>query len=71
MTIRMEFAVTGMHCNSCGLLIDDEVEELPGVTSSTTDVRKERTVVELTGPVPAERIVEAIAEAGYTATPLP
>ncbi|MFF3863928.1 heavy-metal-associated domain-containing protein [Streptomyces sp. NPDC002209] len=70
MTTRMEFAVTGMHCNSCGLLIDDEVEELPGVTSSTTDVRTERTVVELTGPIPAERIVAAIAEAGYCATPL-
>ncbi|MFE6843835.1 heavy-metal-associated domain-containing protein [Streptomyces sp. NPDC057686] len=70
MTTRMEFAVTGMHCNSCGLLIDDGIEELPGVTSSTTDVRTERTVVELTGPVPAERIVAAIAEAGYSGTPL-
>nr|WSW49347.1 heavy-metal-associated domain-containing protein [Streptomyces sp. NBC_01001] len=59
-----------MHCNSCGLLIDDEIEELPGVTSSTTDVRKERTVVELTGPIPAERIVAAIAEACYSGTHL-
>ncbi|MCX4632436.1 heavy metal-associated domain-containing protein [Streptomyces sp. NBC_01443] len=70
MTTRMEFAVTGMHCNSCGLLIDDEIEELPGVTSSTTDFRKERTVVELTGPIPAERIVAAIAEACYSGTHL-
>ncbi|MFC9292541.1 heavy-metal-associated domain-containing protein [Streptomyces sp. NPDC057011] len=68
MTTRMEFAVTGMHCNSCGLLVDDEVEELPGVTASTTDVRKERTVVELSAPVAAERITAAIAQAGYTAT---
>ncbi|MCX5128104.1 hypothetical protein [Streptomyces sp. NBC_00347] len=29
----MEFTVTGMHCNSCGLLIDDEVEELAGVVA--------------------------------------
>ncbi|MDI3404168.1 heavy-metal-associated domain-containing protein [Streptomyces cavernicola] len=68
MTLRLEFAVTGMHCNSCGLLIDDEVEELPGVTASTTDLRTERTVVELERPVPAQEIVAAIATAGYTAT---
>ncbi|MFG2873632.1 heavy-metal-associated domain-containing protein [Streptomyces sp. NPDC048337] len=68
MTLRLQFAVTGMHCNSCGLLIDDEIEELAGVTASTTDLRTERTVVELARPVPAEQIIEAIATAGYTAT---
>ncbi|MER7000343.1 heavy metal-associated domain-containing protein [Streptomyces sp. NPDC000410] len=67
MTLRLEFAVTGMHCNSCGLLIDDEIEELPGVTTSTTNLRTERTVVELDRPVPAEQIIDAIATAGYTA----
>ncbi|MET9952801.1 heavy metal-associated domain-containing protein [Streptomyces sp. NPDC006339] len=66
----MEFAVTGMHCISCGLLIDDEVEELPGVASSTTNVRTERTVVEVTEPVDPTRIVAAIADAGYTAVPV-
>ncbi|MFD7782248.1 heavy-metal-associated domain-containing protein [Streptomyces nojiriensis] len=71
MTTRMEFAVTGMHCNSCGLLIDDEVEELPGVTSSTTDVRKERTIVDLTAPIEPDAIVAAIAEAGYEAVLVP
>ncbi|MGW7098785.1 heavy-metal-associated domain-containing protein [Streptomyces sp. NPDC054838] len=70
-TIRMTFAVTGMHCNSCGLLIDDEVEELAGVASSTTDVRRERTVVDLTRALPAEQITAAIAGAGYGATLVP
>ncbi|WP_314251983.1 heavy-metal-associated domain-containing protein [Streptomyces kutzneri] len=64
-TVRMTFAITGMHCNSCGLLIDDEVEELPGVTASTTDVRTERTVVECATPVDPEQIIAAITEAGY------
>ncbi|MFJ6754725.1 MULTISPECIES: heavy-metal-associated domain-containing protein [unclassified Streptomyces] len=68
MTLRLEFTVSGMHCNSCGLLIDDEIEELPGVTASTTNLRTERTVVELDRPIPAEQIIEAIATAGYTAT---
>ncbi|MET9835538.1 heavy-metal-associated domain-containing protein [Streptomyces sp. NPDC006385] len=30
--------IEGMHCTSCGLLIDDELEDIPGVRSSRTDV---------------------------------
>lgn len=37
--------VEGMHCTSCGLLIDDELEDIPGVRSSSTDVRAGRTTV--------------------------
>jgi copper chaperone len=76
---RLVFAVSGMHCASCGLLIDDEVEELPDVACSTTDVRKGRTVVELANPsgdhaTVAKAVTTAIAGlaaalgSGYTAT---
>ncbi|MGE7385156.1 cation transporter [Streptomyces sp. NPDC004126] len=71
MTDRIRFAVTGMHCNSCGLLIDDEVEELPGVTASTTSLRTGRTVVETDGHVTPADVVAAIATAGYAATVIP
>lgn len=67
----MEFTVTGMHCNSCGLLIDDEVEELPGVTASTTNPRSGRTVIEADATVDPADIIAAIAQAGYTAIPVP
>lgn len=68
----MEFDVTGMHCDSCGLLIDDEAEELPGVRSSTTDVRRGRTVVECSVPPPdSATVIQAIAKAGYSAVPAP
>ena len=68
---RMVFAVAGMHCASCGLLIDDVVEDLAGVISSATDVRAGRTVVTVTSGagVDPTRIAEAIAGAGYTARP--
>ncbi|MBT2476834.1 heavy-metal-associated domain-containing protein [Streptomyces sp. ISL-94] len=56
-----------MHCNSCGLLIDDEVEELAGVRASTTSIRTGRTVVELDGPVDPADVIAAITEAGYAA----
>lgn len=67
----MVFAVDGMHCASCGLLIDDVVEELPGVLSSATDVRAARTVVTAApgASVDPVTITKAITEAGYTARP--
>jgi len=39
------FVVGGMHCASCGMLIDDVVEDLAGVVTSATSVRRGRTVV--------------------------
>ncbi|MGW1773938.1 cation transporter [Streptomyces sp. NPDC002104] len=64
---RMEFTVTGMHCTGCGLLIDDEVEELAGVVASTTSLRTGRTVVDADRPVDPAAVIAAIASAGYEA----
>lgn len=65
-------AISGMHCASCGMLIDEAVEELPGVRRSSTDLRAERTTVELegSGTGPAE-VVAAIEAEGYTASLVP
>lgn len=38
--------ISGMHCTSCALNIDDEMEELLGVISSRTNYAKSQTVVE-------------------------
>ncbi|MGQ0842815.1 MAG: heavy-metal-associated domain-containing protein [Sporichthyaceae bacterium] len=61
-------AVRGMHCASCGMLIDEAVEDLPGVRRSRTDMRAERTIVELdgTGATLAE-VIAAIEAEGYAA----
>jgi copper chaperone CopZ len=64
-------AVGGMHCASCGLLIDEVVEELPGVASAATDVRAGRTVVRpaADGPGPDQAMVlDAIRNLGYSAS---
>lgn len=66
MTTRI-YHVTGMHCASCGLLLDDTLEDLPGVVSSSTDVRAARTVVD--GTVDDAEIVAAITSLGYQARP--
>ncbi len=58
------FEVTGMHCSNCGLLVDNAVEDVPGVISSSTDIRAGRTVVEGAAAVP--EILAAISRTGYT-----
>lgn len=63
-------AVTGMHCASCGMLIDETLEDLPGVVSASTDLRRETTTVEY-DPTQAslEAITAEITKLGYTARP--
>lgn len=69
--VTMTFAVAGMHCPSCGLLIDDAVEDLEGVQRCETDSRRGRTVVVADPTVAtAHDVVVAIATAGYRAEAL-
>ena len=66
--VALTFAVTGMHCANCGLLVDATVEELDGVDHCKTDSRRGRTVVRADPAVASvESIVAAIADAGYQA----
>lgn len=69
-TTTHTWQVSGMHCSSCSILIDEAVEELDGVTSSTTSLKKNLTTVTLDPAVcDPEEVVQAIQEAGYQATP--
>jgi Cu+-exporting ATPase len=68
----LTFKITGMHCTSCGLLVDDALEDLTGVTTSTTNLRTHTTTVNLSDPsLDPQQIVAAIANLGYTAHPIP
>lgn len=63
------FQVEGMHCGSCPLLIDDVLEDLPGVRGTQSSLKQQRTTVELdtTLTSPGD-VIAAIAELGYRAT---
>ncbi len=65
------YRITGMHCASCGLLVDDTLEDIPGIESSRTDVRAGRTIVAIQpGTVVNDDIVlAAIIGLGYEAHP--
>lgn len=68
MTVTQVFQVSGMHCPSCSLLIDETLEELTGVESSQTSYKKGTVTVRLDpATVTPQEVVAAIATAGYTA----
>jgi copper chaperone len=62
------FAVEGMHCASCALLVDDVLADLPGVAHVETSRRRERSIVGLDpAATTPQDVVAAIQELGYTA----
>ncbi|MFJ3927043.1 cation transporter [Streptomyces sp. NPDC090022] len=66
----VDLVVDGMHCSSCALLIDDELEEVDGVRRAGTDVRtgRSRVLLERGVDVDPAALVAAVEAAGdYTA----
>jgi copper chaperone len=62
------FQIDGMHCGSCSLLIDDTLEDLPGVSRSHTELKARRSTVQLdTAVIDAQQVIDAITDLGYTA----
>ncbi|MGY1948678.1 heavy-metal-associated domain-containing protein [Nocardia asiatica] len=66
------FRIEGMHCGSCALLIDDTLEDLPGVGSTQTSMKKGLSTVELDVAVTTpDEVIGAITALGYAAVVTP
>ena len=63
-----EFRVAGMTCSHCEHAVSEEVGQLPGVESVDVNASTGRLLVTSTAPIPAEQVLTAVDEAGYTAT---
>ncbi len=65
---KKKFKITGMHCSSCALTIDMDLEDLDGVKSSRTSYAKQETEVEFDSTKATDvLILETIKKSGYTA----
>jgi copper chaperone CopZ len=65
-TARLE--TTGLHCQSCSMLVQMELEDLDGVVSATSDFRTGVTEVEYSpDAVTVDALVAAVVRAGYGA----
>lgn len=70
-TIKRKFKIEGMHCNSCTMLIDGDLEDLDGIKSANTNFAKSETEVEFDPDKTSDsQILETVQKSGYTAKPL-
>ena len=68
---RQTLRISGMHCSSCAMAIDLELEELPGVTEARTSFARAITEVVFDPTrVNLDAIVTTIGQVGYTAQPV-
>ncbi len=66
MILKKKLKIAGMHCNSCSMLIDFDLEELEGVRSVKTSYVKQVCEIEYDEELIKEnQIIEAIAKTGY------
>ena len=69
-TVIRRYAVSGMHCGSCAMSIDWELEDLDGVVEARTSYASGVTTVTLDPERTTDDVVlAAIAKAGFVATP--
>ena len=65
--IKKTFKIEGMHCSSCAMNIDGELEDTSGVKDVRTNYAKQVTEVEFDeGLIDEGRIIKVIKKAGYS-----
>jgi copper chaperone CopZ len=65
---KTKLKVSGMHCASCAVNIDDSLEDLDGVKKASTSFARGRTKLEYDETkVDLETVRSVIAELGYEA----
>ena len=63
--MKSEYTVTGMHCASCVMNVEEAVHDLPGVSDVIASFKSGTVVVDHDDTTADETIRAAITEAGY------
>lgn len=64
---KVTIKIGGMHCSSCALTIDDELEELAGVYKARSSYAKGEVIVRFDPQkVTTKKLESAISKLGYT-----
>lgn len=67
-TKKLKLKINGMHCSSCAMLIDGDLEDLEGVKSAQTSFHKQECEVEVEGDkVDVNKLIETVKNTGYQA----
>lgn len=66
--IKKKFKIEGMHCGSCAMSIDFDLEDLEGVKSAKTSYAREELEVEYDEDrLSVSQITETVKKTGYRA----
>lgn len=69
--ITQKFTIQGMHCSSCSLDIDFDLEDLEGVESAKTSYARQKSEVSFDPKkVSVKEIISLVGKKGYKMTPL-
>ena len=64
--VKHKLKITGMHCSSCAMSIDFDLEDLDGVKKANTNYAKQEVEVEFDeDKVNLEDVVKTIENTGY------
>jgi len=65
---KKTFIIEGMHCSSCAMTIDFDLEDIQGISKAVTSYAKQETVVEFDELIVTEEVViKQIKKTGYGA----
>lgn len=65
---KKKFKIEGMHCTSCAITIDMDLEDLEGIKEAKTSYARMETEIEFDPEkIDEEKILETIKKSGYTA----
>lgn len=69
--VKKKLKIEGMHCSSCSLAIDMDLEDLEGIINVKTSYAKAETEIEFDpAKLDEEQILQTIKKSGYEATPI-
>ncbi|ETP63246.1 MULTISPECIES: heavy metal translocating P-type ATPase [Burkholderia] len=68
--VALELDIDGMTCASCVSRVEKALANVPGVTRASVNLATERATVDAAPDVSASRLVDAVKQAGYGATPV-
>ncbi len=62
---KITIPIKGMHCQSCEILVSEELEQLPDVQKADVSLRTKTATLYLKRPIPHLAVVRAVQAAGY------
>jgi len=68
---NIKLKILGMHCSSCAMSIDFDLEDLKGVKSAKTSYAREICEVEFDEKkLSLDKIIEVVKKTGYESSPV-